>query len=99
MGELHEDIYFGDGNKRYSELAELSPENWSVSGKTDNSILKNYLKYTYKKLEEEGKIVKENQYSLFNTGLFTAFYEPIFAYMEPNVAGGDRKSTRLNSSH
>ncbi|MGN0482895.1 MAG: DUF3825 domain-containing protein [Lachnospiraceae bacterium] len=88
MGELHDDVYFGDINKRYSELAELSPENWNAKGKSDNGILKNYLKYTYKKLEEENKIVTEKEYSLFNTGLFTEYYEPIFAYMEKNEAGG-----------
>jgi hypothetical protein len=88
MGELHDDIYFGDINRRYADLSEMAPENWSVSGKTDNSILKNYMKYTYKKLEEEDKIIRETRYCLFNTGLFTEYYEPIFAYMEPNVAGG-----------
>lgn len=91
MGVLHEDIYFGDINKRYSELAVLSNEDWNVPGKTDNCILKNYLKYTYKKLEEEGKIVSETAYGLFNTGLYTAFYEPIYAYVEPNAAGGSQK--------
>ena len=60
MGDLHEDIYFGDINKRYSELAVMSNEDWNVPGKTDNGILKNYLKYTYKKLKEESKIVEPN---------------------------------------
>ena len=45
MGDLHEDIYFGDINKRYSELAVMSNEDWNVPGKTDNCILKNYLIY------------------------------------------------------
>lgn len=88
MGELHEDIYFGDINQKFSSLASMAPENWSVSGKNDNSVLKNYLKYTYKKLEEEGKIIKEAKFSIFNTGLFDEYYEPIYAYSEPNAAGG-----------
>lgn len=88
MAELHDDIYFGDINQRYNELALMAPENWNVGGRTDNSVLKNYLKYTYKKLEEEGKIIKEMGYCIFNTGLFTEFYEPIYAYSEPNAAGG-----------
>ena len=88
MGELHDDIYFGDINKRYAELANLSPENWNINGRTDNSILRNYLKYTYKKLEEEGKIIKKPEYCLFNTGLFTEYYEPIYVFLEPNTAGG-----------
>lgn len=88
MSELHDDVYFGDINQRFIELASMAPENWNVSGKTDNSVLKNYLKYTYKKLEEEGKIIKEEGYWLFNTGLFTEYYESIYAYLEPNAAGG-----------
>lgn len=88
MGDLHEDIYFGDINQRYNELASLAPEKWSAKDKNDNSVLKNYLKYTYKKLEEENKIIREEEYSIFNTGLFTEYYEPIYAYMEPNAAGG-----------
>ena len=90
MGELHEEIYFGDINKRYEELAELSNENWNMHGKTDNGILKNYLKYTYKKLAEENKVIKETEYAMFNTGLFTSFYEPIIAYMIENEAGGEQ---------
>ena len=91
MGELHEDVYFGDINKRYAELAEMSPENWSIAGRSDNGVLKNYLKHTYKKLEEEHKVVYEAKYGLFNTGLFTEYYESIYAYMEPNAAGGSQK--------
>lgn len=90
MGELHDDVYFGDINQKFSELAELAPENWNVSGRTDNSVLKNYLRYTYKKLDEEGKIIKNNGYALFNTGLFTEYYEAIYAYMESNMAGGSQ---------
>lgn len=88
MGELHDDIYFGDINARYKELAELSNECWNIKGRTDNSILKNYLKYTYKKLEEEKKIIREPKYCLFNTGLFTEYYEPICVYLEDNTAKG-----------
>lgn len=91
MGELYDDIYFGDINKRYSDLAEMSHENWNVSDKIDNSVLKNYLRYTYKKLKEEGKVVSESHYGIFNTGLFTEYYEPIYAYVEPNTAGGSQK--------
>lgn len=98
MGELHDDVYFGDTNLKYSELASLSQEDWNVSGRTDNSVLKNYLKYTYKKLEEEGKIFKESEYGLFNTGLFTEYYEPIYAYLEPNTAGGTQPYYMKNFS-
>ena len=91
MWELHEDVYFGDANKRFSELAEMTKENWNISNSSDNSILKKYLSHTYKKLQEEKKVMFECKYGLFNTGLFTEYYEPIYAYMEPNTAGGGQK--------
>lgn len=91
MGDLYNDIYFGDINQRYEELADISKEEWSMPGKNDKSILKNYLKYTYKKLEEESKVINTDSYGIFNTGLFTEYYEPIFAYSEVNKAGGNQK--------
>lgn len=36
------------------------------------------------KVDEENKIVKENKYALFNTGLYTTYYEAIFAYFTKN---------------
>lgn len=90
MGELHDDIYFGDFNQRMNDLATLSPENWNFAGRSDNGILKNYLQYTYRKLDEEAKFVTDSAYKIFNTGLFTEYYEPIFAYLLPNTAGGSQ---------
>ncbi len=88
---IGEYIYFGDYNVKIEELAKLSPEKWSFEGKIDNSILKNYIQYTFNKLWEENKIIEKENYALFNTGLFTEFYEPIFFYLEPNKAGGSQK--------
>ena len=88
MAEWMEDVYLGDANCKINELAILSNENWSSKGKNDNAILKNYLRFTYKKLSEENKIIKTSEYVIFNTGLFTEYYEPIFVYLEPNAAGG-----------
>ena len=42
------------------------------------------MKHTYEKLHDKGKIIVTNEYSIFNTGLFTGFYEPIYAYAAPN---------------
>ena len=56
MAEWMEDVYLGDANCKINELAILSNENWSSKGKNDNAILKNYLRFTYKKLSEENKI-------------------------------------------
>ena len=88
MGELIQDVYCGDFNQKITDLADISPENWNFAGRTDNGIFKNYLQYTYKKLVEENKIVTNSTYGLFNTGLFTAYYEPVYAYLVPNTAGG-----------
>ena len=35
-------------------------------------------------------MLKTPKYCLFNTGLFTEYYEPIYAYTEPNSAGGSQ---------
>lgn len=84
MSELYEDIYFGDINQKYADLASMTSENWNIFGKGENSVLKNYLTYTYKKLGEESKIIKNKEYGLFNTGLFDTYDEPIYAYFELN---------------
>ena len=68
MAEWMEDVYLGDANCKINELAILSNENWSSKGKNDNAILKNYLRFTYKKLSEENKIIKTSEYAIFNTG-------------------------------
>ena len=49
MAEISDDIYFGNFNQKIAELANLTAENWNFKEKSDNSILKNYLQYTYKK--------------------------------------------------
>lgn len=86
MEELYNYMYWGDYDKRMEELAELAlPEQWEIEGRGSYSILKNYLKYTYWRLRKEGKIVENENYCLFNTGLFTAYYEPIYVYGESNT--------------
>lgn len=83
-------FYLGNFNKKFEDLALLSPEEWNFSGKTDNGILKNYIKYTFLKLEEENKILITEDYLVFNTGLFTEYYESIYGYAETNKAGGEQ---------
>lgn len=70
--------------KKIQGLSGMCPEKWSFGGQSDNTILKNYIEHTFLKLEEEGNILQENDYALFNTGLYTAYYEPIFAYLTKN---------------
>lgn len=58
--DVYDYMFWGDYNKRISELASLAlPESWSFANKSDNSILKNYLKYTFFKLQEEDKVWKQ----------------------------------------
>ncbi len=63
-----------------------SDEEWSYSNSYTKtySILKNYLEFTFRKLNQEEKIVftSNNKYACFNTGLVTSNLEDIFAYFE-----------------
>jgi len=74
-------------NDYTQELSSLAiKENWSNATYPDNKILTNYMVHTYKKLSSEKNIIinNEKEYALFNTGLFTEFYQPIYAYQDKN---------------
>lgn len=69
-------------------LANLAmEEKWSNETYPDNGMLKNYLTHTYNKIKSDNSLVSTQEYALFNTGLFTKYYEPIYAYTtdEKNV--------------
>ena len=78
-------------DKRIQWLSEMSPEKWSFGTLSDNTILKNYVDHTFGKLYEEGKVIENENYAVFNTGLFTAYYEGIYAYFVPNNNEGRQK--------
>lgn len=61
-------------------LKIAAPEEWSNDTYPNNGILANYIVKTYEKLQSERNIIFSNDYALFNTGLFTKYYEPIYAY-------------------
>lgn len=82
--QLFDFAFCHEYEKKIQMLSGLCPEKWSFSGQSDNTILKNYIEHTFLKLNEEGNILQENGYALFNTGLYTAYYEPIFAYFTKN---------------
>lgn len=50
------------------------------------------------KLEEENNISKQDSYALFNTGLYTEYYQPIFAYFSKNKIP-DRQEWFLDGFH
>ncbi|MCL1820543.1 MAG: DUF3825 domain-containing protein [Oscillospiraceae bacterium] len=76
--------YCVDFESKINNLSALSPEKWSFGSNSDNTILKNYIFHTFLKLEEEDKIYIEENCALFNTGLYTTYYEAIFGYFVPN---------------
>lgn len=60
--------------------AIAAPEPWSNDTYPNNGILANYIVKTYEKLQSERNIIFAQDHALFNTGLFTKYYEPIYAY-------------------
>ncbi len=88
LPELFKFAFFPDYNAAMEYLAEnlADPENWDFADTpTKNySILKNYLEFTFRKLQSEKKIVftSDNKFAAFNTGLVTSNLEEIFAFFE-----------------
>lgn len=87
---LFEWAFFPKYNEAIRFLAEemAEDEQWDFSYYNENnkkySILKSYLEHTFKKIKEEKKIktAKQNKYAAFNTGLFTKYFEEIYAFFE-----------------
>lgn len=78
-------------------LAKLTPtEQWDfhVHKTKNNAILKNYLEYTFQKLQTDNRIsfTADNKYACFNTGLVTSQLEEIFALFEENRMRGNNIS-------
>lgn len=68
-------------NNYTDQLAIIaSTEEWSNNTYPNNGILANYIVKTYNKLQSERNVIFGQDYALFNTGLFTKYYEPIYAY-------------------
>lgn len=83
--DLYRYMYWGDYNAQIQTLADKAlDEKWSFENRSDNGILKNYLENTFLQLQKEDKIIETDTYCLFNTGLFTDHYIPIYAYGEIN---------------
>lgn len=74
--------YFNvDWNNYIEELSKMAQdEEWSNTTYPNKKILTNYMVHTYKKLTSEKNIIANKDFGLFNTGLFTEFYQPIYAY-------------------
>ena len=74
--------YFNvDWNNYTDDLSKLAQyEDWSNNTYPNKKILTNYMVHTYKKLKAEKNIFIGKEFGLFNTGLFTEFYQSIYAY-------------------
>ena len=81
QGAEYMSYFYLNWNNYTEQLSEMIlTENWSNNAYPNRDILVNYLINTYKKLQAERKIVIGSNYALFNTGLFSKYYEPIYAY-------------------
>jgi hypothetical protein len=88
--ELFNLIFFPHRDEKLDDLAaSAEPEEWDcrhVAGSFKKSVLYNYLRYTYRRLVDENKIVVADDGSAicFNTGLVTPNQESIFLYADTN---------------
>lgn len=79
--------WFQDFHGKIEELKSLAmPEDWDYKRNPlgTNPILENYIKHTFKKLEQEGKVLTQGDYAVFNTGLVTSLQEEIYAFFQKN---------------
>lgn len=86
--ELFKFAYFPNYDDYILDLAEniAQKEDWDFSDTIVKkySILKNYLEFTFRKLQQEKKVkfTNDNKYSCFHTGLVTENLEDIYAFFE-----------------
>lgn len=95
---LFEFAYCGDFDSKLTHLAEMTCENWD-SSMGNNQILKYYLQKTFEKVYGEGKVVEvddENQFAIFNTGLYTKWFDSIYCYFVLNNNTQNGKKWYLN---
>lgn len=85
-------------SKAISDLAALAlKEDWRYRESSNEDfdefgILRSYIRFTFTRLrheteklpQSEAKIVSNEQFAVFNTGLVDRFYEPIYAFFERN---------------
>lgn len=88
--DLFEFAYMGNTQQMLDNLSALAEqENWDYQNTPSTQhkpVLMNFLKYTYKRLAEEGKIARSDNddKATFNTGLVTPSQENIYALFERN---------------
>ncbi|MEB3767554.1 DUF3825 domain-containing protein [Acinetobacter sp. MD2] len=77
---------FDDVIKNLSEIADSEDWDYKNNPTTKLPILSNYLKYTFLRIQDEGKIsyTTDEQLACWNTGLVTTNQEPIFIVFTKN---------------
>lgn len=81
-------------DEKIEELAALAePEDWEYHNtppEYPKPVLRNYLRYTYKRIAEEKKmsVSADEEYACMNTGLITKNQEPIYVLFEKNKLDG-----------
>ena len=81
--ELQDDIYLNHYPDTLEKLKRIVlDEPWDDENKV-NGLLDNYLRYTYARIKEEGKISlsKDGLHGCWNTGLVDNQYKSIYCYM------------------
>lgn len=97
MGNIWEDVFLGTTekyNKKLEVLAKIAqPEKWTyrkIQESDPYRILRNYIRFTYDRLEEEGKIIcsVDGKMRCMNTGLLTVYNQEIVAIFSENELPG-----------
>lgn len=74
--------FVADWDSRLQSLAAMAePERWtylSVPDKSPLPVLDSYMRYTFLRIHDQGKIAETDQLACFNTGLLTPQQEEIF---------------------
>ena len=90
--------YLPEYDQKIEDLVALArPERWDYikdPQEVNHKILVNYIDHTFMRLRElagrgSGNLyfAESEQYCCFDTGLFTKYFEPIYALLEPNDPG------------
>lgn len=99
MGDIREDVFLGTKealNKKFDILARMAqPEIWTYKKVKDTDpyrILRNYIFYTYSRLDEENKICTsdDGEYRCMNTGLLTVYDQEIVGLFKKSGAENGR---------
>jgi hypothetical protein len=92
--DIFDFAFFPDRESNLNDLAEQAEdEDWdyhSTPTMHSRPVLFNYVRYSYKRIAEEGKIAlsSDGQHACFNTGLVTEAQESLYASFEANRQQG-----------